>query len=890
MVLALASTNVVFGQLVWEGRIEDGMDAVEQSASGGGVDLGSSDLEFMDDGGIQTVGLRFVKVFVPPGATITNAYVEFTRDSEDPPTPVHIIIHGELTPNAPPFTSTPFDVSNRPKTTAVAKWSPEPWPVGGQQHQTSDISVVIEEIVGQPGWSSGNALVLIFDQDPDNPSQSVRTADTGGMPTAPLLHIEYVTAVACATQPSPADEATDVPRDVVLSWKPGCYAAPTNGHKVYFGESFDDVNDGIGGVTHSDDSYAPPQRLDFSKTYYWRVDEVNGPPDFTVHEGSVWSFTTELFSYPIENITATASSQFNENTKPENTINGSGLDENDLHSTKEEGIWVSSMTGPQPTWIQYEFDRVYKLHQMWVWNHNTTIEPVVGFGVKDATIEYSSDGATWATLGTTHEFARATGLPGYAHNTTVDLGGVPAKYVKLTANSNWGGVLPQYGLSEVRILHIPVVAREPDPASGATDTDVDAVLSWRAGREAASHKVYISSDEQAVIDETVSPVSVPAGSSFASYDTGPLDLAQTYYWNVVEVNEAETPATWQGDVWNFSTQEYMVVDDFEDYNDFEPDRIFDTWIDGWGVPTNGSQVGSDVPPFAEQTIVHGGKQSMPLNYDNTTASYSEATANVADLAVGSDWTKHGIKALTLYFYGDPTNTVAEQMYVKINGSKVVYGGSANELKQGMWKRWSIDLASFGVNLSNVTELSIGLERTGAVGAKGIVFFDDSRLCPSITEPAEEILLEAEAAEIMGASWRIYDDPGASGGRYIGSEDGDGDDTSNPPGAEWLATYNFTVSAGIYKIQARIITAPGNSFWVRIPDATSPQITRDDGWVNTNPMDEGSTWHWDEIHNDQQDDNVVYFRLSAGQHTLEIAKREDGALLDSILITSEVGLD
>jgi hypothetical protein len=96
-----------------------------------------------------------------------------------------------------------------------------------------------------------------------------------------------------------------------------------------------------------------------------------------------------------------------------------------------------------------------------------------------------------------------------------------------------------------------------------------------------------------------------------------------------------------------------------------------------------------------------------------------------------------------------------------------------------------------------------------------------------------------------------------------------------------------VAGGVYKILARIITAPGNSFWVRIPGATSPQVTRADGWVNTNPMDAGDTWHWDEIHNDQQDDNVVHFTLSAGQHTLEIAKREDGAKLDAVLITDQL---
>jgi len=526
---------------------------------------------------------------------------------------------------------------------------------------------------------------------------------------------------AKASIPSPANGAEDVLRDVVLSWTPGDFA---DKHDVYFGTVFDDVNNAdrvnplgvLASQGQNANTYDPAGLLDCGQTYYWRVDEVNAPPDFTVYKGAVWQFTTEPFSLPLENVTATASSQFNENTKPENTINGSGLDENDLHSTDDTGIWVSSMAGPQPTWIQYEFERLYKLHQMWVWNHNTTIEPVVGFGIKEA---------------------------GYAYNTTVDLGDVVAKYVKITANSNWGGIVPQYGLSEVRFFYIPVVAREPDPVSGSTDMDVDNVtLSWRAGREAATHNLYFSADEQAVIDETISPVSIPADSSYVSHDTGELELGQSYYWKVNEVNEAETPATWQGDVWNFSTQEYLVVDDIEDYNDFEPDRVFDTWIDGWGDPTNGSQVGYAEPPFAEQTIVHGGKQSMPLSYDNSTASYSEATANVADLAIGWDWTKYGIKTLSLWFSG-AANNVAGQMYVKVNGSKVTYDGDASNLTLAAWQPWNIELASFGMNLQSVTNLSIGIDGNGA---SGLLSFDDIRLYPynrqliTPTEPSQAGLI------------------------------------------------------------------------------------------------------------------------------------------------------
>jgi hypothetical protein len=412
-------------------------------------------------------------------------------------------------------------------------------------------------------------------------------------------------------------------------------------------------------------------------------------------------------------------------------------------------MWLS--TGPQPTWIQYEFDKDYKLHQMWVWNHNSLLEPAFGLGVNNATIEYSVDGANWTTLGTTHEFNQASGTPDYEANTTIDLS-VVAKYVKLTANGNFSGA-PQYGfgLSEVRFFYVPVLAREPDPASGSTDIDVDAVLSWRAGREAASHDVYLSSDAQAVIDETISSVdSIPAGSSYASYNTEELDLGQMYYWKineVTEVSEAGIPATWQGDVWDFSTQEYLVVDGFEDYNDYSPDEIYSTWLDGYETPTNGSQVGHLNPPFAEPGIVHSGSQSMPLHYDNsTTAIYSEATANIADLAIGEDWTKHGIKTLSLWFRGD-TNNSADSMYVKIDNTKVVYGGEADDITQTVWQPWNIELADHGVNLINVKQIIIGLERSGPVGGKGVVYFDDIRLYPYSRELLTPV--EPSQADLVG---------------------------------------------------------------------------------------------------------------------------------------------
>jgi hypothetical protein len=160
---------------------------------------------------------------------------------------------------------------------------------------------------------------------------------------------------------------------------------------------------------------------------------------------------------------------------------------------------------------------------------------------------------------------------------------------------------------------------------------------------------------------------------------------------------------------------------------------------------------------------------MPFFYYNNKPweySYSEVSL---PLKPAQDWTEHGVTTLVLYFHGDMSNAV-EQMYVKVNGNKVVYDGDPLNIIRPRWKQWSIDLASFGVDLSNVTELIIGVGAYTALpsGATGVVFFDDIRLYKSAPAAAsEEIWLEAEAGTI-GASWRVYDDSDSSGGRHIGS--------------------------------------------------------------------------------------------------------------------------
>jgi len=262
---------------------------------------------------------------------------------------------------------------------------------------------------------------------------------------------------------------------------------------------------------------------------------------------------------------------------------------------------------------------------------------VLGFGLKDVTLEYSVDGTVWNVLGDA-QLAQATATPGYEANSIVDLQNVAARYIRLTVTSKWGG-MPQYGLSEVRFYQIPAFVREPHPASGSVDVSVDTDMSWRAGRGATSHEVYFSTDEASVADGTV-PVDTVAASSYAP---GGLDYGRDYFWKVDEVTDA---GTWAGDLWSFSTREFALVDDFESYDD-EDNTIYDTWLDGW-VNETGSTVGYLDAPFAEQTVVHGGAQSMPLTYDNSaTPFYSEAEF---DLGV-RNWTTNGADTLRLFVQG-----------------------------------------------------------------------------------------------------------------------------------------------------------------------------------------------------------------------------------------------
>jgi concanavalin A-like lectin/glucanase superfamily protein/F5/8 type C domain-containing protein len=528
-----------------------------------------------------------------------------------------------------------------------------------------------------------------------------------------------------AIDPLPEDEAIDIPCDVVLNWTAGPYAAT---HDVYLGTVFDDVNSADRAnpmdllISEGQDAaaYDPAGLLEFGQTYYWRIDEVNAAPDFTIFKGNVWSFTTEPFAYPVEGIAVTTNTTSKANEGPENIVNGSGLNELGEHSTRVLEMWVGSPAGGEAPWLQFEFDRIYKLHEIKVWNYNVEFELVLGFGVKDMTVEYSEDGATWTTLGDV-QLAQGTAKSNYTANTTIDFGGLAVKYVRLTINSGFGAI-PQYGLSEVRFLYIPAHARYPQPAEGATEVDVDAVVSWRAGREAASHEVYLGTDEAAVTNGTTLVDTVDP----ASFAAGPLDLGAMYYWKINEVNEAEAVTSWEGTVWSFMTQEYAVIDDFESYTEDEGNRVYDAWIDGWTNET-GSVTGYLNGPFVERKIVNRGEQSMPLEYNNADAPfYSEAEYDLDSL----DLTAYGANTLRLFVAGQADNTPAP-LYVAIEDTSgavaVMPCPDTAIVTNPDWTEWLIPYGELnGIDLSRVATLYVGVgdRDNPSAGGTGLVFIDD----------------------------------------------------------------------------------------------------------------------------------------------------------------------
>ena len=190
-----------------------GPDNAEEKVESGSTDWLSSDLELGSEGNTtssrQIVGLRFQGVSIPQGATITNAYIEFTADEiADPVT--NLVIVGEDHDNAPAFQDLPSEMAGRTTTTASVAWDNVPaWgSVGetGVKQQTPDVKTIVQEIVNRSGWE-GNAIVFLITGTGKRVAESNSGSD---LDKHALLHVEYSTdSVTPDPDPDPDPDPVD---------------------------------------------------------------------------------------------------------------------------------------------------------------------------------------------------------------------------------------------------------------------------------------------------------------------------------------------------------------------------------------------------------------------------------------------------------------------------------------------------------------------------------------------------------------------------------------------------------------------------------------------------------------------------------------------------------
>jgi len=278
----------------------------------------------------------------------------------------------------------------------------------------------------------------------------------------------------------------------------------------------------------------------------------------------------------------------------------------------------------------------------------------------------------------------------------------------------------------------PNQAWRPRPGYKTEDVPTEVTLEWNAGKNAAAHNIYFGDDFDSVNNADESSTDIYRTNQILEDTTYtpaeiPLELNKTYYWRIDEVNESDSSVT-KGNIWSFTTINYLVVDDFESYSAIN--EIFDTWLDGW-INDTGSWVS------LETQIVRDGN-SMRYNYSNDYylySYYSEAEAYIDDLQIGPDWTAGGAQILSLWFYGNAENDT-EPMYLALEDSGanvgVSYYTDVNDIKIEQWQQWNVPLLQFadqGLDLTDVSKISIifGNKNDPQPGGQGYVYFDDIRL-------------------------------------------------------------------------------------------------------------------------------------------------------------------
>ena len=421
-------------------------------------------------------------------------------------------------------------------------------------------------LIGQPfpnGLVSGTTYYWRIDEVGSD-GWSIHTGNVWSFTTAPVN----------AYDPNPLDGSKFVDRNITLSWTTGFGDVS---HNVYFGENFDDVNDGTGGTFQGNQQETAfnvripyPNGLASDTTSFWRIDEVEADSQ-TIHKGGVWSFTATLPG--LGSITL----------EKWNNIYGS-----DLNTLKNHWSYPDN---PDETWVISQFDSGIELDENYGGRiHGWLYAPLTG----DYTFWICSDddGELWLSTDDSPEntelIAYVSGwAPPYSWNKFTSQESNPVllkagdKYYIMAiwkegdtgdhCQVAWQGPgIPTRMIIPGNYLSTEPVGTYPKPDNGASIGNKTPTLSWAPSRTGVKYDVYLGTNLDLVTYADRWDASSIYRGRFEenSYTTDELEAGHTYYWRIDEV-EADGMTIYKGTIWSFTvidavTVEYIVSSSRDD--------------------------------------------------------------------------------------------------------------------------------------------------------------------------------------------------------------------------------------------------------------------------------------------------------------------------------------
>jgi len=294
----------------------------------------------------------------------------------------------------------------------------------------------------------------------------------------------------------------------------------------------------------------------------------------------------------------------------------------------------------------------------------------------------------------------------------------------------------------------------PAPVGGGIPVDVNA-LTWNPGNKTAAtlgHDIYFGTDANTVAEATAdNPLDVYKGrQDFNSWDPGELILEQTYFWRVDQI-DGETGEIYPGDVWSFTTEAALMIDNFNDYTNWED--VLLVW----------EEQGSAWNYVSTDFAANGNSIWIWLNHPDQTPEQKGSDGSLI-LRRDMDFTKYGIRALAFDFASDMNHGFVRDIFIELSDGTTTARVTIDDpliIHNRAWGLVDIDLASFtGVDLSRIKSLAMGVSVASDSDQTVSAYFDQLRLLPQRCVPERSLaadlngdcVVDAADLEILSDRW------------------------------------------------------------------------------------------------------------------------------------------